>query len=354
MKIAFLIFSLLFNYANACTDFIIQSKEGVFVTGRSLEFASEIESVLAIYPQGEERSSKAPNGKSSIQWKRKYGFVGANAFQLPFVVDGLNEAGLSCGFLWLPGTEYQTIAPSDSNKALDFMDFGDWILSNFATTQEVKEAVKQVRIWGHHVPALPEIPPVHAVIHDATGQNLVIEFIKGEMKVYDNPIGVTTNSPPFDWQITNLQNYIHLTAENAAPIQWNGVSVHPTGQGSGMMGIPGDWTPPSRFVKIATYLRFITQPQTALEAVNLAQHLLNSVDIPKGTIHEQGATSGDYTQWSLIKDLSNKIFYFRSYQDLTLKSVNLKQLNLKNSSPKRVAIGIQNEPIDLTNLLNIK
>ncbi len=94
-----------------------------------------------------------------------------------------------------------------------------------------------------------------------------------------------------------------------------------------MVGIPGDWTPPSRFVRISTLLRFAAPPDDSSEGVNLAEHLLNSVDIPQGEIRTKDQEGGDYTQWVVIKDLTNQVFYFRSYKDLCLKMVDLKKLN---------------------------
>lgn len=342
---------LFFIEAHACTDFILQSKDGSFVVGRSLEFASELETILSIHSAGESHSSKAPNGEKSIQWTSKYGYIGTNAFGQPFVVDGLNEAGLSYGALWLPGTEYQIITSSDGSKALDLMDLGDWILSNFATVKEVKAALKRIKVWGHVIPPLTIIPPIHMILHDASGNSLVVEFIKGEMKVYDNPIGVATNCPTFDWQITNLQNYTHLNAKNAGSININGITINPPGEGSGMIGIPGDWTPPSRFIKIATYLRFVQQAQNSLEGVNLAQHLLNTVDIPKGTIQNKDSNEGDFTQWIVIKDLTNRVFYFRSYNDLSLKAIHFLHLLKSGGTNKTIPIDFEKGIIDVTSSL---
>jgi choloylglycine hydrolase len=328
MRILTIAFCLFSQLVFACTDFLVKTADGMLINGRSLEFGTPLPAEMRVFPRGDRRSSQAPDGSQGVEWTSRYGFAAATSLLPDCVVDGMNEAGLSFGALWLPGTQYQTIGPEDAGMALDFVEMGCWILGQFATVAEVKEALKNVRIWGHPVQGIAGTAPLHLALHDTKGKSLVVEFVKGEMKIYDNPNGVLTNYPTFDWQIVNLQNYLTLSPVNASSVNWNGSSLGPTGQGSGLFGIPGDWTPPSRFVRTTALLRFAKPAENAMQGVNLAEHLLNAVDIPLGDIREKkNSFAGDYTQWAVIKDLSNKVFYFRSYKDLALKFVDLKKLN---------------------------
>jgi choloylglycine hydrolase len=204
-----------------------------------------------------------------------------------------------------------------------------WILGNFRTVDEVKKAIREVRVWASVVPELNVAPPVHFAVHDAEGNNIVIEFIKGEVNIYDNPIGVMTNAPTFDWHLTNLRNYVNLTSQNAGPLTVKDTTLTPTGNGSGMLGVPGDWTPPSRFVRAVMFVHFADPVKSALDGVGLAAHILNTVDIPHGTIAEKGNDSPlvDYTQWVEIKDLTNRVLYVRDYKDLSLRAIDLKRLD---------------------------
>lgn len=332
----FLLF-LFISCAYACTDFVVQAKDGDLINGRSLEFGLELKSTLKAFPRASKMTSMASGQKMGLQWVSKYGYLGINVLGLSFSFDGMNEMGLSFGYLWLPGaTQYPAVLPQDVKKTLDFTDFCAWALGNFASVAEVKEGLKSVRIWGHPVPSLG-MAPVHAAIHDAKGGNLVVEFVGGEMQIYDNPMSVLTNSPPFPWQAANVSNYLALSPFNPDPIAFRGVSIAPPGQGGGFLGLPGDFSPPSRFVKIITSLRLAKQPANGMEAINLAEHLLNTVDIPLGIVRDPDKETGDYTQWIVIKDLTQKLFYFRSYGDLALKRIDLKKLNfvkeIKNSLP---------------------
>lgn len=349
-----LIFFLLISSAFACTDFVVSAKDGSLVNGRSLEFAVELQAELRIKPRAQKRVSDAPgqngqNGqKPGVSWVSKYGYLGVFGSEFNFAFDGMNEAGLSFGYLWLLNvTEYPTLSDQDFGRALDFTDFCDWVLGNFSTVAEVKAALLNVRIWGHPIPQLG-LAPVHAAIHDAKGNHLVVEFVGGQMQVYENPMSVLTNSPPFDWQIANLQNYLNLTPYNPNPTNFRGVTLQVPGQGSGLLGLPGDWSPPARFVKMITFLRFVQGAATHEEAINLAEHLLNTVDIPKGTVRDPDKDSGDYTQWIIIKDLTQKGFYFRSYRDLALKKVDLKKLDFTKETKKGLPLDLKRGYFDVT------
>ncbi|MBU1151082.1 MAG: linear amide C-N hydrolase [Proteobacteria bacterium] len=111
----------------------------------------------------------------------------------------MNEAGLSIEFLWFTESKYQEAKNGDW---LSVGDLSHWLLGNFATVDEVKTAFPRVKVVGVYVPQLGMVPGFHAAVHDARGNNIVVEFINGETKIYDNPIGVMTNKPTFDWHLT--------------------------------------------------------------------------------------------------------------------------------------------------------
>lgn len=338
MKFILMLCVFFISAGYACTDFLVFAKDGAWVGGRSLEFGADVQSMLKVFSRKQQMISQNPDKTGGLQWTSKYGYIGVTALGVDLIFEGLNEMGLSFSYLWLPGyTQYPSVAKNEMKKALDFTDFGAWTLGQFSTIAEVKAGLKGVRIWGHEVPSLG-IPPVHAAIHDSQGNSIVVEFVGGELKIYDNPMSVLTNSPPFDWQITNLQNYVNLDATNANSYTFRGKTVEFQGQGSGLLGLPGDWTPPSRFVKTVTSLRFAHPAENAAEAVNLCEHLLNSLDIILGEVREKEQTMGDYTQWIVIRDTKNKVFYFRTYRELTLKMVDLKKLDFNKGSNQKVSL----------------
>ena len=147
-----------------------------------------------------------------------------------------------------------------------------------------------------------------------------------------------TNRPDFEWQINNLRNYVNLDAHDRKDKMLNGLKIGPTGVGSGMLGLPGDWTPPSRFVRVAYSLDAALPVEGATEAVNLAEHLLNVVDIPRGLIKEDPAPlvhMEGYAQWVVIKDLTNLTLYYKTYENTAWKKVDLKKFSLEPGAPRK-------------------
>ncbi len=325
----------------ACTDFQAKAKDGSVIIGRSMEFAMGMGSEVVVHPKVTKAASMTPDGKTGISWTPKYGYLGINAFgEKQALLDGLNQKGLSIEFLWFTESKYQEAKNGDW---LAITDLGHWVLGNFATVDEVKKALPLVTVVGVYVPQLRMVPGFHAAVHDAGGKSIVVEFINGETKIYDNPIGVMTNKPTFDWHLTNLRNYVNLDPYDKEEKMIAGVKINPAGSGTGWLGMPGDWSPPSRFVRTVMIVNSADPVSNAAEAVNLAEHILNAVDIPMGVIktrHLENKDMIDYTQWIVIKDLTNKVLYFRSYQDLALKRVDMKKLNF-NRGAKMKTIRIE-------------
>ncbi len=119
------------------------------------------------------------------------------------------------------------------------------------------------------------VPPVHYIVTDASGKSLVLEYIDRELKIHTNPLGVMTNAPTFDWHMTNLSNYVTMSAKNVEKVDLAGKEILGLGQGSGMLGLPGDFTPPSRFVQAVAFSKSALPVEKANEGVLQAFHILN-------------------------------------------------------------------------------
>ena len=320
--------------AQACTGIRLIAADGSVVHARTLEFAVDIHSDVIVVPRGYARAGTAPDDKDGLKWKAKYASVGANALGLPIVIDGVNEAGLAVGLFYFPTTAgYMPYTPADAGKAIAPWELGSWLLDNFAGVDEVKANIGAIVVPATVLKQWGFSPPVHAIVHDASGKSIVIEYVGGKLNLYDDPLGVLTNSPGFDWHMTNLRNYVNFSLENVPPVQVGSVKLEPFGQGSGMLGLPGDFTPPSRFVRAVAFSQSVLQPRTGDEAVLEAFHVLNNFDIPKGAAREaekdsHGNILADYTLWTSASDLKAKRFYFRTYGDSQIRMVDLARMNL--------------------------
>ncbi len=329
---------------SACTGITLTPKDGSVIFARTLEFASDLKSNVLVIPRGQAQSGTAPGGKPGLQWKSRYGIAGTNAFDLPIIIDGLNERGLHVGLFYFPGfAGYQAVTPADAPRTLAPWELPVWLLGTCASVQEAQSAIQSVRVADVVQAQMGFVPPAHYIVTDATGSSIVLEYVGGELKVYKNPLGVMTNSPTFDWHLTNLSNYVTMSAENASRVDLRGEEIQPLGQGSGMLGLPGDFTPPSRFVRAVAYSKSALPVETARAGVLQAFHLLNQFDIPKGAARgvEHGQAVADYTLWTSASDLKNLRFYFRTFDNSRIRMVDLKAVDLDGS--RMLTIPMQGE-----------
>lgn len=338
----------------ACTGIKLKTKDGSLVHGRTLEFGVKVDTSAVIIPRGYEFVGTTPNG-AGLTYKAKYAVVGAIAYDDLAVLDGMNEKGLAAGTFYFPGfAEYSKSTSENQSKALSPIEFSNWILTQFATVEEVKAALSSVVIaptiykdWGN------QTPPFHYIVYDKSGRSLVIEPLNGQLITYDNPLGVFTNSPKFDWHMTNLRNFINMTSINAKPITLDGVQLYPFSQGSGMVGIPGDFTSPSRFVRATIFSVTALPSDTANEAVLQAFHILNQFDIPVGTIREKvdGVIHSDYTMITCVRDPQSLKYYFKTYDDQSIKSVDLNKFDWNAKSVKKLSTAGKEQVIDISSNL---
>lgn len=340
---------------DACTGIQLKARDGSVVYGRTMEFPTPLLSEVLFIPRNYSYQGTGPTGQpNGIAWKTKYSILGANGYGQDIILDGLNEMGLALGIFFFPGyAQYQNVAPAQAGQSLTCLQLSVWILSNCATVDDVKRMLPNVLVNTSPYPAKQGNPqPVHYNIHDAAGRALVIEYVGGKVNVYDNPIGVLTNAPTFDWHQTNLNNYINLTPNNADTAILDGDTFAPFGQGSGMLGLPGDYTPPSRFVRAVAYSKSIDQMNTAEDAVYSLFHILDNFDIPKGAIrsvNSKGVKKEDYTLWTTANDLSNRRFYFHTHKSRIIRMIDLKQLNANSTKILHFSMDQPEQVVNLTN-----
>ena len=335
----------------ACTGITTKPKDGSIIFARTLEFAVDIKSNIIVVPRGKEYVGTAPGDKPGLRWKTKYGIVGANAFDLAVTVDGLNEKGLQVGLFYFPGfAKYQEIKAQDLSKALAPWELGVFLLGTCSDVKEAVAAAKDVRVGEALQKDMGFVPGVHYILTDSSGESVVLEYVGGDLKIHQNPLGVCTNSPTFDWHMTNLSNYVNMTVSNVPKIDVGGKEIKGLGQGSGMLGIPGDFTPPSRFVRAVAFSKSALPVETAREGVLQSFHILNQFDIPKGAARglEHGMEVADYTQWTSAADLKNVRYYFRAYENSRIRMIDLKAVDFDAKEIRTISIKGEEQIEDVT------
>lgn len=325
--------------SNACTSFLLKGNDGGFVYGRTLEFGLPLKSQLTVVPrnlamQGVGVDSKPGTG---LNWTTKYAVAGMNGLGMPVLVDGMNEKGLVGGLLNAPNSAvYQSVSSVDSGNSIASVQMLIYALTNFATVDEVKAGFNKIKVNKSIIPAYNnQSAPVRMTLHDAKGKSIVIEYLKGELVVTDNPTGVMTNDPPFREQLNNIGNYANLTNVEKNSLVINGASYAPPSSGSGLQGLPGDYLSPSRFIRAIFLSKSVPNNYSTVQQTNTAWHILGSFDIPPGAIslpatnsYGGGAGGIEITEWTVVADNKNMMYYIKMFETTNVQAFDLKKIDV--------------------------
>lgn len=312
------------NAGHACTAVDIIAADKTVIAGRTMEWAYDMKWTLVSQPKGTELALTAPAdlGLPTNAVATKYAVVGVSAGVIPggALLEGQNSEGLGMSGNFLPGfTEYQTVTKDDKNY-VSVLTFGSWALGNHATVAELRAALPGIKVWWDaSLPSGPTPPYIHIIFTDRSGDGVIVEYVGGELKTYDNAAHVLTNAPTYDWHLLNLRNYLNLSSMGVSNREFGTANVTALGQGGGATGLPGDYTPPSRFVRAAFMRHWATPPKDGDEAIQAIGHILNTVDIPYGVAQskDNGQVVSDYTQWVAIKDLTRNRLLIADYAHRT-------------------------------------
>ena len=338
---------------NACTGISFTAADGSIVAARSIEWATErLDSKYVVVPRGHAFTSLAPNGNEGMRFTSKYGFVGVRVMSDDLIVEGLNEKGLNAGLFFFPGYgSYNDFDPFRKSTTLCDFQVVAWVLSSFSTVEEVVESVPKLDIVGLD----KNIGAVHWRFADRSGRQVVLEIIDGKPHFYENELGVLTNAPGFEWHLTNLGNYVNLKQGNAGANIWDQskFKVNALSGGSGMLGLPGDPTSPSRFVRTAVYKMTAPMPKDGKSAVLQSFKILEAMVIPIGIV-QNNSISGESgqptkanadmltsTQFTTASDVTSLKFYYRTMDNSRIRCLDLATINFAK-------VKYRSTPLDLT------
>lgn len=326
--------------ANACTGITLKSKDGATVAARTIEWAESVMNCMyVVVPRNQEIQSLTPEGMNGMKFKAKHGFIGLAVEQKEFMVEGINEKGLSAGLFYFPNYgKYPPFETSQKDKSLADFQLVSYVLGECSTVDEVKEVLSRVRV----VNIDPRSSTVHWRFTEPSGRQIVLEIVDEVMHFYENPLGVLTNSPGLHWHWTNLNNYINLQPGTLPEHNFGPLEMKSFGHGSGLLGLPGDFTPPSRFVRATFFQLTAPQQPSAQESVFQAFHLLNNFDIPTGSEQAWGKASADVpsaTQFTVASDTHNRMIYYRTMYNSNIRCIDLKTIDFDK-------VKYHSEPLD--------
>lgn len=325
--------------ADSCTGITLQSNDGANIVARTVEWANgESPSDYLIVPEGFSKQSMLPDGtRGGMKYTALYGYVGLASED--YVIEGLNEAGLSAGLFYFPKYgSYPKYDPAQKDVTISDTELVAWILGSFESVEDVISALSVIRV----VSTDSRAENLHWRVADKFGRQIVIEYINGIPMVHDNKLGVLTNSPAYDWHITNLNNYINLQPGIINAHEFGDITLSPIGHGSGLLGLPGDMTPPSRFVRAAFYQTSAPVLESAEAAVNQAFVILKAMTIPIGSQFSDKTKIPNIpsaTQWTSVSDtMNNKIYYTTMYNPIVRK-IDLNNIDF-------TSVNYQKHPLD--------
>lgn len=309
-----------------CTHLILNNDKDILVS-RTMDFSFPLEPEMLVVPRNYNISFE-----SIENLKSHYAFLGLSQ-QIGssiFFADGINEYGLSCAALYFDGyASYNEDIKSDKINLAPH-EVVSYILANCKNIENAKELFKTINILNSPLDLIGRAAPLHWIIADESGASIVIEPVNKTFNILENILGVVTNSPNLEWHITNLRNYINIEPKQIDSRLLNDFELKPFGQGLGTFGLPGDFTPPSRFVR-TVYNKFNTiLGENEETLVNSANHILDTVSIPKGSVMTNRGQY-DYTQHSCYMALKSRNYYFKTYDNTNLMKVSLSDYNLNST-----------------------
>ena len=274
--------------------------------GRNLDYERSFGEEVVTMPKG----FSYPLGGGKME--TKYAVIGMAhvAEGIPLFYDGMNEKGLAmAGLLFEGNAVYQKPAAGKDN--IPSWAFIPWILGQCENMSEAEELLENLNLTD--LPFSEDLPPspLHWMIADRE-RCIVVEAMADGLHVSENPVGVLTNNPPFPFHLQNLNQYLNLTAEEPKDRFSASLSLRPFSRGMGAIGLPGDWSSPSRFVRAA----FVRANSIPPEGAEISQffHILSSVEMPRGCVRLVGNLC-EMTIYSACCDLEKGVYYCRLYEN---------------------------------------
>lgn len=288
----------------ACTRAVYFGKEGQTVTGRSMDWAEDMQSNLWAFPRGMKRDGGL--GAGSLKWTSQYGSVITSVYE-GATSDGMNEKGLVANMLYLAESEYPPL--TDTRPAVVISAWAQYLLDNFAT---VSDAVADARKETFRVVTV-EAPngakgTVHLSISDVSGDSAIFEYVKGKLVIHHSrEHQVMTNSPIFDEQIA-LNKY------------WQQIG--------GTVMLPGTNRAADRFARASFYINACKQTADPREAVASVFSVMRNASVPRG-ISTPSQPNISSTIWRTVADHKNRVYFFENTASPSLLWVTLDQIDFK-------------------------
>jgi len=373
-----------------CTNILLKSEDkAVTISARTMDFGSNFSTRLYKTPRNynlfdsfsKEQSNFLNRILDAHPWEpNKYGYLAAKAYfeiddskvVIPTCMDGINEKGLSAASLWMPCTKYPTRDKCKKNIYSIFLN--DYILGNFSTVKEIEKEFDDGDLNVINWEKLDKYIATHFIFSDITGASLVVEFERGSIKTYQPTNGVLTNHPFYHEHLKNLgsDKYAKLKFKNSEKTKCCNVSEGQDINGSGLLGLPGDATPKSRFIRASILSKVKLNDDSPQSSVTQVWQVLQALQVPKRTILpnnnklKKDQFDADHTKWGVIRECRDNQaepskkevnYYYYTSDNPTLNKISLNDLDWNSNAYKYIDFEPENKPnnwcVDKSDALNI-
>ena len=323
-----------------CTAATYQTKD--FYFGRTLDYEFSYGDEVTITPRN--YPFRFRNAGTILS---HYAMIGVAyvAEDCPLYYDAVNEKGLGmAGLNFVGNAHYNEVVPDRDNVAQ--FEFIAWILSQCASVTEAKALLERINLTN--IPFNAELPvaQLHWIIADRN-ETITVEAVQEGLKIYDNPVGVLTNNPPFDQQMFQLNNYRHLSPQSPENQFSDRLPLQLYSRGMGALGLPGDLSSQSRFIRVAFTKMNAVSGDSELESVSQFFHILGSVDQQRGCC-DVGEGKYEITIYTSCCNADKGIYYYTTYDNHQITAVDMHREDLDGTQLVRYPL-IQGEQIRMQN-----
>lgn len=257
--------------------------------------------------------------------------MGIVAGGIPLYFDCGNDAGLAVAGLNFPQSARYAEAPVAGRVNVAAYEFPYWIARSFSTLDEVRSALAHVTVVAKPVSEQLPVARLHWIVSDATG-SIAVECLEDGVRVWEDDVDVLTNEPDFGWQRQNLRNYLTLSEDEPADAAWGAARLAPFGSGMGMTGMPGDYSGPARFAKVAFVNAHYPVQEGERANVTRLFRTLGSVAVPDGCARMADG-SFERTLYTSCFSASSLTYYHAAYDDLAIRAYPLSSCDLTGTRP---------------------
>lgn len=324
-----------------CSAFTYETKDNKHLYARNFDYNRLATGTKILYvPKNHQYYLSGTKYENNLECEKKsiYSVLGIGNNMLeptPAFYDGINEMGLAGSQLYYRGYAKYNDVVEEGKEGIQAPFLVYHLLASCKDIKEVSVKLKN-ELTIISKPLLNSVATLHFIFTDTSGKSVVVESNEKGLNIYEDALGIMTNSPSYDYQLTNLMNYSNLRIRDYDSVKFNNLTLPQVFSGNGLIGLPGDFSSISRFVRLAFLKEYATKAENEPLGVNYLARIMNNVAFPLGlvevtnekdhTAFDKDILPYDYTIYTIIFALESKKLYYYTYSNLAISTISLAEL----------------------------